>query len=813
MLSPYRVLDLTDERGMLCAQILADLGADVIAVEPPGGSPARRIAPFRGTDGSLFWQAYARGKRGITLDLTTAAGQQQFRRLAESADFVIESFTPGYLDGLGIGYRALQAVNPGLILVSITPFGQQGPKATWPATDLTAWAASGVLFITGDDDRPPVQVPGKQAYLHAGAEGAVGALIALAARERDGLGQHVDVSMQAAAMMATQSFILQSGWETGTTTRVSGGAKVGPLRAQFIYPCKDGHVSITFLFGAIIGPFTRRLFEWMHEEGFVDDATRDKDWVSYVVLVLTGKEPQSELVRCIKAIERFTLTKTKAELFAEALRRGLLLVPVNTVADVARSEQLADRGYFTPVEEREPGDVRYPGPFARFSATPIRYRRRAPRPGEHDAEVLAAPRAPRPLPRTPNSALPLAGLKVLDFTWVIATPFGIRYLAEYGATVVHVESGTRPDALRGYNPFKDGQPGAERSGQYANTMAGKLGLSLNLSVPEAVAVAQRLVQWADVVVEAYSPRAMRRWGLHYEALRELNPSLIMMSSCLNGQTGPQSFLAGFGTMGAQLAGFGHITGWPDRPPAGPFVAYTDYVSPKYVAASLLAALDHRRRTGEGQYIDFSQAEASLHFLAPTVLDYLVNGHVQGRAGNFSAEHAPHGVYPVRVDGGEETEFSDRWVAIACGTEEQWRRLCVAAGHADWQSDPRFANFAARQANGDALDAAIATWTAGRDAFTVEQTLQAAGVPVHRATTSADALADPQLRFRGHFVEVDHPEVGRVPIEHSRLRLSRTPAPVPAPGPLLGQHNDHILRDILGMGDEEIVELTLSGALE
>jgi len=262
-----------------------------------------------------------------------------------------------------------------------------------------------------------------------------------------------------------------------------------------------------------------------------------------------------------------------------------------------------------------------------------------------------------------------------------------------------VESAVRVDTARTIQPFKDGQPGPERSGLYANVNAGKLGITLNLAKPEAREVALRLAAWADVVVESYSPKAMRAWGLDYESLRKVNPRLIMMSSCLNGQTGPHAALAGFGTMGAALAGFTELAGWPDRPPAGPFGAYTDYVAPKFIAAALLAALDYRRRTGEGQYIDLAQAEAAMHFLTPAILDYTVNGHVQTRVGNFSPHEAPHGVYPCAGD--------DRWVAIACATEAQWQALCDAMDHQEWKADPRFLTLPARAANHEALDALIA----------------------------------------------------------------------------------------------------------
>ena len=818
MLDDVRVLDLTDERGMFCGQLLADLGADVIAVEPPGGSPARRLGPFAGgaadPEKSLTWWAYARNKRSVTLDLDDAGGRGRFRRLVASAHLVIESFQPGHLAERGLGYEDLAAVNPRLSLISITPFGQDGPKARWAANALTALAASGVLHLTGDDDRAPLQVPGNQAYLHAGADAAVAALIALEAAERDGVGQHADISMQVATMMATQSVILAHGWDPGTPgQRVAGGATARPVHIHFVYPASDGHVSVTFLFGNMIGPFTRRLFDWMYEEGAVDAATRDKDWVAYGELLLTGAEPLSELERCTQCIREFTRKHTKQELFTEALRRRLLVVPVSTVADVSASEQLADRGYWCSVATPDRGaPVRYPGPFCRFGASPITYRRPAPTIGEHNAEVLDAV-STEPLPSTadqppsPPPARPaLEGIKVLDLSWVIATPFGVRYLADWGATVIHVESTTRPDALRGFAPFWRGEPGADRSALYANTQANRLGLSLNLATEEGRAILRRLVRWADVLVESYSPGAMRRWGMEYPRLRQLKPDLIMLSSSLNGQTGPQASLAGFGSMGTQLAGFGAITGWPDRPPAGPFLAYSNYTAPKFVAASILAALRHRRRTGEGQHIDLSQIETALHFLTPTLLDYAVNANVATPVGNRSAWAAPHGVYPCQDE--------DAWVAIACESDDQWRALCDATEHPEWLEDTRFQGAAARVQEADALDVLVSEWTAARSPDEIESILQAAGVPVHRASTTADAFADPQLRHRRHFVTAEHATLGPVPIEATRFLLSRTPAVTPPrPGPPFGLDNETVLRDLLGMSGDEIVEATVAGALE
>ncbi|MGH2588012.1 MAG: CaiB/BaiF CoA transferase family protein [Dehalococcoidia bacterium] len=392
MLGPYRVLDLTDERGLLCGQMLADLGADVIVVEPPGGSSARRIGPFWhdrvDVNTSLYWWSLNRNKRGITCNLETEQGRALLRDLAVHADFLVESFEPGAMAARGLGYDDLAAVNPRLIMVSITPFGQEGPKAHNAATDLTIMAASGQLLLCGDTDRPPVRVAVPQAFLHAGAEGAVVALIALFERHHSGQGQQIDVSAQTAAMMATQSMVLQAGWGENPLTRASGGVKLGPLQLRFVYPCADGYISYSFLFGTAIGPATRRMMEWLYEEGFIDEATRDKDWLNYTVLLLSGQEPVNELLREMEVLESFFRTKTKAELFQAAMERGLLIAPVATTADAVESEQLRDRGYWTTVIHPNLGEsVAYPGPFAKFSETPIRYRRPPPELGEHNDEV------------------------------------------------------------------------------------------------------------------------------------------------------------------------------------------------------------------------------------------------------------------------------------------------------------------------------------------------------------------------------------------------------------------------------------------
>lgn len=392
MLSPYRVLDLTTERGLLCGQMLGDLGADVIKMEPPGGSPARKLGPFYQNqphpDRSLYWWAYNRNKRSITLNLDTDEGQALLRRLAINAQFLIESENPGFLAQRRCGYADLAAVNPALVYVSITPFGQDGPKASYADSDLIILAAGGPLVLTGDEDRAPVRVSVPQGYAHASAQAAVAALIAHHERQRSGQGQHVDVSAQQAVAQATQSGILAGPLGEREFLRLSGGVKMGPVTVRLVWPAKDGYVSIVFLFGSAIAHFTRRFMEWVHEEGFCDAATRDKDWVAMGALFFGEPEALTEYERLCKIVESFTRSKTKDELLQAALKRALLVAPIVTIDEVVNSEHLAARAYWQSLQHPELGHTfRYPGPFAKFSASPITYRRRPPTVGEHNQEI------------------------------------------------------------------------------------------------------------------------------------------------------------------------------------------------------------------------------------------------------------------------------------------------------------------------------------------------------------------------------------------------------------------------------------------
>lgn len=397
------------------------------------------------------------------------------------------------------------------------------------------------------------------------------------------------------------------------------------------------------------------------------------------------------------------------------------------------------------------------------------------------------------------------GLKVLDFTWVAAGPILTQSLADHGAMVVRVESATRPDILRMAPPYKDKKTGIDRSGYFARFNSSKYGVSLNLNHPRAASVVRRLVAWCDVVVENFTPGSMEKWGFEYEELCKLKPDLIMLSTSNQGQTGPHSHHPGHGGILTSLAGFTHLTGWDDQEPCQAYGALTDFITPLLGAAVLIGALEFRRRTGQGQYLDLSQYEGSLLTLGPVMLDWFANDHEATRMGNRSPHAAPHGAYPCQGE--------DKWCVVAVETPEEWQALCHALGQPALADDPRFSSPEQRQQNQDALDRIIAAWTSQRTAQEVMHTLQEQGVPAGVVQNPAEVLEDPQLRHRGHFKVLEHPQIGPQHYEMPPFQLSRTPAELQMPSPCVGQHNEYIYREVLGIPDEEFVELLVEGVLE
>jgi len=367
-----------------------------------------------------------------------------------------------------------------------------------------------------------------------------------------------------------------------------------------------------------------------------------------------------------------------------------------------------------------------------------------------------------------------------------------------------VETVSPPDRLRAAGPFKDGVPGTNRSQFFGDFNTSKLSLSLNLKNPTGVAVARRLIAWADVYIESFTPGTMDDLGIGYETARSLNPSIIMASTCLMGQSGSAAAFAGYGYHAGAVAGFYEILGWPDRAPNAPWVAYTDTIAPRFLAATIMAALDHRRRTGQGQHIDAAQLETALHFLAPQIIDFNVSGRVVSRAGNRSDTMAPHGAYPCSGD--------DQWCAIAVESDEQWDALRRVLGDPAWARDARFRTADGRLRHQDEIDGRLGDWTSERAAQEVMHLLQSAGVPAAVVQRSSDLLRDPQLAHRRFFRYMDHAEMGNIPYTGHQFRIRGYESGPRFPAPLLGEHNELVLREILGMTDEEITEALAAGAI-
>ena len=401
---------------------------------------------------------------------------------------------------------------------------------------------------------------------------------------------------------------------------------------------------------------------------------------------------------------------------------------------------------------------------------------------------------------------PLEGLKVVDFSTVVAGPVLTRLLADHGATVVKIESAHRPDGLRSMTPYKGGRPGMNRSGYFAMYNAGKLSLTVNMRKPQAREFFRRhLVPWADLIVEAFMPGVADRWGVTWEEVSAIKPEVILLRSCLMGHSGPDMRLKGTGQITAALSGWYDLTGWPDGLPVGPYSAYSDFVSWNYATIAVMAALDHRRRTGKGQYIDQSLFESTIQFAGPAVLDYTVNGVVQSRCGNRDPRAAPHGAYPCQGD--------DRWCVIAVTTDEEWRRFAQAIGSPAWAHEARFASLEGRKAEEDELDMLVARWTARHPPEEVMARLQAAGVPAGVVQNARDLFNDPQLKHREAFVVRDHPEMGPHHIYTSSFRLSDSPNAPEKAAPVLGEHTEYVCRELLGITEEDLAEWIADEVLE
>ncbi|HJR19052.1 MAG TPA: CoA transferase [Actinomycetota bacterium] len=766
-LAGLRVADLSDPPGWLCGRILADMGADVVLVEPPGGHPDRK-------------RRYAHamlnaGKRSVV--------NEDPSELMAQADVVIANRRPA------------DPLPPTLIWCAITPFGLTGPKAEWRASDLGVLAQAGTMYMTGDPDRAPLRCTFPTSWYHGGAEAAAAILAALHQRASTGRGQLVDVSLQETHVMATMGRAGAVGLGGTRGSRAGALMRVGKTTQREIWPCNDGFVSFGLRGGPARIPGLKRLVQWMAEESMATPALTDRDWDSYTHTTLT----QDDVDAISEPIAAFFATKTMTELYDAALARGLMLAPANTAREILASRQYTARELFTEVDDPELGRIPIPRRFVVSDGAPGA-KRGAPEPGERDGTF------DHEQPGQPHVAVEqeaFGRLKVLEFGAGAAGPLSIRYFADHGATVVRIESRKRPDFLRLYAITAD-QKNLDGSPMFATFNANKLGVTLNMKHAGSRAVALRLVEWADVVAENFAPGAMGRWNLAYEDLKKVKPDLVMISTCLHGQTGPERDYPGFGGQGSALSGFNNLTGWPDHEPLGPYGTITDSLAPRFAAAAVTAALLRRKRTGEGAYLDLSQVECAVYALGETIVEHAVDGEPPARLGNRSREAAPHGAF--RCAG------NDRWIAIAVWTDDEWRTLVSEAGD-EQLVDDRFATTADRLANVDELEKHLEAWTITQDRDELAARLQARGLEANPLQDLEDCYHDPQLAHREHFRPMDHPVLGTHAHETLGFRLSDSPPAFTRPGPTLGRDNEAVYKGILGMSDAEYERLQADGVFD
>jgi crotonobetainyl-CoA:carnitine CoA-transferase CaiB-like acyl-CoA transferase len=812
LLAGIRVLDLASSRAELAGRLLADLGADVLKIEPPEGADSRRRGPFDQRPGkqgrSLYWAAVGLGKRSAVLDLRDReADRQTLRELALRADVFVESLEPGELDALGLGYGALSALNPRLVYVSVSPFGREGPKSRWPATDLTLEAAGGRVSLQGDRDRPPIPVGYPQAAFHAGARAAADAIIAVNEREHSGLGQHLDTSMQEAivwTLMNGPGFPPYVGSDPPGSGHERAGLDISTRRGPFIgvSPCSDGFVVVTPTSQSqFLAAVTESILPAVRAGGGVDGHLAEQEWQAWEQARQGGTLSDEQMVAAAELVRCFFLSHTKAELMEWAWKADVHLGPVHTTHDLLDNPHLRERGYW-----QNAGEYTQPGISIRTSRGAFALRQPAPAHGgqqEAIREWLNIPLQPANPPKRDSERLgeAFAGLKVVDFSWVAVGPLTAKALADHGATVVHVETSTRIDYVRTLVPFKDGVPGVNRSHYFNNLNTSKLGITLNMAMPEGKALARRLADWADVVIENFTPGTMKRLGLDYETLSHDHPDLVMISTCLLGQTGPWASFAGYGPHGAAIAGLHAITGWPDRPPAGPQGPYTDVIAPHYAVSALAAAVLERQRTGRGQHLDISQVESAVHFLEPLLLDETVNGRTAAAAGLDSLHACPHGVYA--------TAGTERYIAIAVETTQQWRALCTLAPLGDFAAD-RFDDLEQRRLVRNEIDAALSRWTAGFERRELELMLVSAGVPASVVQRMTELHEDPQLAARGYFVRLRHSEIGEIPHDGLITRFSAKQTMLHSASPCLGEHTEQVMREVLGLTHGEIADYAAAG---
>jgi len=796
-LAGIRVLDFSTQiAGPYCSKLLVDAGAEVVKIESADGDPLRGWsatgADLGGHDSALFTFLNA-GKRSVA----GTSSDPHVQALLGEADLVIEAHGLESDAGERLDVARLRGAHPSLVVLSITPYGLTGPWADRRATEFTLQAESGSIGLRGLMGREPFQAGGRIGEWAAGSYGAVAALPAVFRARATGRGEHVDLSMLETANMVFANF-------SETMNRLMNGSPADPphvflapvVETPSIEPTADGYV------------------------GFCTNARQQ--FSDFLLMIerpdLREDEQLAQFAGRLMRFEEWTgimrawlSKKTTAEVIELASLLRIPVAPICNGQTVLRHEQLVERGVFGPdaegrfVQPRRPyrlDDVDLPAP------------RPAPRLGAHTRSAAFSKRADEarePAGRVPpNGALPLAGLRILDLTAWWAGPAASHLLATFGAEVIHVESAGRPDGLRmiGGMMAAHYERWWEASPHFLHTNSNKLAITLDLSRPEGLGLVEKLIAKCDAVVENFTPRVLENFGLGWERVRELNPRAILMRMPAFGLSGPWRDHTGFAQTMEQLSGLAWTTGHPgDQPriPRGP----CDPVAGMHATFAFLVALATRDASGHGHHVESTMVESALNIAAEQVVEWSAYGHLMEREGNRSPLAAPQGLYPC-ADGQSAT---DPWLALSIATDAQWRALCSALGNPDWAMDAALETRAGRRAAHDAIDERLREWTRSRGRAELVAELRSLGIPASEVANPGTLLqTNPQLRARRYFEAPEHPVVGAMPLPSLPLRYASVDRWLRTPAPTLGQHNESVLCDILGLSPGELRALEAEGVI-
>ena len=829
-----RVLELADEKGEFCGKLLAGAGADVLKIEPPGGNSTRNIGPFcddiEDPERSLYFWHYNFGKRGLTLDITTSEGQESLRSLVARSDVLLESYAPGYMDRLGLGYQALKEINPHLIMASITPFGQTGPYRDWKGSDLVHLAMGGVMMLTGYDptpegeyDTPPIAPQMWHSSHIVGSQTCDAIIAALLHRERTGRGQHIDASIHRAVNCNTGMDIALWVFGRQQVFRQTARYAIPRPAPATLAPTKDGRHVLAFVSAEFqIGQEHRKWIEMLDKHGSADDLTDAKyQDLEYV------RRP--EVIRHFHAVARNWVSQYKYEsdVWKEAQARRLHWAPVRRPEENLADPHWQQRATFTEAYHEGLGrSLTYSGAPWLAEECPWRTAPRAPRlekASDHalgeELEHWGHKVRPSLVSQAGNDSkeppFAIEGVRILDLAWVVAGAAGPRILVGLGAEDIRVEWKGRLDTIRTGGGIPVGEErdrvlrgesivptrvGVNQGGTFAEVNPGKRSISLNLGTPQGVELLMELVRVCDIVVENFTARTLEKFGVTYDTLRKVNPAIIYVQQPGFGKQGLYADFLSSAPVGEAFSGLTEQSGMPvPYPPAGWGYLYLDWSASYYCAMAMLSALYYRDKTGRGQYIDGSLGEPGLLLTGTAILDYQVNGRSSERTGNQSPYKlaCPHGAYRCQGE--------DRWIAIAVFNDEEWRAMAGVLGDLAWSREGRFATLSSRLRHAPELDGLLESVTQHWDPFDLMVALQEAGVAAGVCQTAQDRVErDPQLKHDGFLAPLVNSEVGTWPVRQFPIKLSETPS---RPGgtlnrgfPCYAEDNDYVYGTLLGMAE-------------